>query len=374
MTIRFGLILAFVLTLSGCGGKSFKDFTVSFGFVSPYDVAVNDYKKGKMLEARERLLSIPKEHNDYKKAKDFLNEKVEPARLKLLRYYVRKGKKEEKLKHWAQAADAFKTAAGLSTRPQVLIDYQNTNSLKARKLRAQTLYEQLKTEDSAWLSWKGNYIPPSGLLGNDEAYLIARESFEKSMEARLQKTWQLATKYKQMDMPELAWIYADSYLRFNSRSKDAQDLKNAMNTAIPDVVRIHQSEKKSIKKTVRKSIEKDAKVSVDHVKLLMLKKNWLEAKSEARALRLQGDVNADKLLEVIQKNIEEVAQKAFQDGNLAFRLEKIDEAVGYWQKAVELMPNEQSYADSLRRGMQIQERLEALKSEDAPSDTDGIGE
>lgn len=377
MTVRLPLLLVIALLVTGCAGKNLTDFRVSIGFLSPYDAAVNEYKQGKMMEARTRLLAVSKDHEDYKPSRDFLRKKVEPARLKLLRYYVRKGKKEEKLKHWAQAAEAYKTASTLSIKPKVLIEYASKATIKARKVRAQAMYEQRREEDDAWLRWRDSYNPPVGLMGNDELFSISRQEFEKLSDQRLAKTWELAKKYKFLDVPEIAWVYADSYLRFNTRSKDAQDLKNAMYTAIPRAVRIDtgKARKYSSKKVTRRPADKDAKVSEVHVRKLIAEKKWKDARDEARALRLQGDKSADKLLLTIEENIAVLANKAFQDGNLAFRLEQIDKAVEFWQQAVDWMPNEQTYIDSLRRGMQIQERLEALKSDENPADaTDDIGE
>ena len=377
MTVRLALLLGLTLLVTGCAGKNFNDFRVSIGFLSPYDAAVNEYKQGKIMEARARLLAVAKEHEDYKSSREFLKKKVEPARLKLLRYYVRKGKKEESLRHWAQAAEAYKAASTLSIKPQPLVEYYKEANLKARKVRAQAIYDLRKDEDEAWLKWKESYNPPEALLGNDELFAIARQEFEKLSDQRLAKTWELAKKYKLLDIPEMAWIYADSYLRFNARSKDAQDLKNAMSTAIPAVVRVDTSKgrKYSPKRTVRKIPEKDAKVSEAHVRKLIAEKKWKEAREEARALRLQGDKSADKLLTIIDENIDVLANKAFQDGNLAFRLEQINKAVEFWQQAVDWVPDEQTYVDSLRRGMQIQERLEALKSDDNSLDgSDDIGE
>lgn len=90
---------------------------------------------------------------------------------------------------------------------------------------------------------------------------------------------------------------------------------------------------------------------------------WSEAKNAAISLRRQGDSAADPLLETIKQEVEQLAAKAYTDGNLFFRLERIDEAVKSWELAVKWMPNEQTYVDVLRKGLQIQERLSALKKE-----------
>ncbi len=371
MTIRLILLLVVALSFSACAGKSFDDFRVSVGFLSPYDAAVAEYKQGKMMEARTRLRSISKDHEDYKKARSFLKRQVEPARLKLLRYYARKGKKEEKQGHWAQASEAYATAASLSIKPKALLDYKKKADLQVRILRASTLYQKRKEVDETWLQWSGDYLPPKGLLGDDEAFVAARDNITASMNLWMLKTWELAEKYKTMDMPELAWVYADSYLRLDPDSKNARDLRNAMATAMPRGFKPAKSVGKStprVSKSLKSTPQGKSEASIAHVKQLMAQQRWAEAKREAQTLRIQGDTKADKLLESIQEKIAELAEKAYLDGNLAFRLERIDKAVEFWAEAVRWMPHEQIYLDSLRRGEQIQERLSALKSDESSSE------
>ncbi len=363
MIIRLTLLMTLMLLITGCSGKSLNDFRVSAGFLSPYEAAVADFKQGDIMEARARLRSVAKDHQDYKRAQDFLKKSVEPARLKLLRFYAKKGKAEQKKKHWAQAEEAYKTAAALSIQPKALLNYQREMSEAVRRLRAETIYKQRKNADQIWLSWRKDYQAPTGLFADDEAFMSAREQVEQAYELRLRKTWALAEKYKEMDMPEMAWVYADSYLRLKSDSQKALDLKNAMATAIPKNYRLGEvsSKKKETRVTVFKASEK-------HVKMLMQQEKWAEAKREAQALRLQGNSKAEKLLKNIQESIIRIAEKAYADGNLAFRLEQIDKAVKFWEEAVYWMPKEQVYIDSLRRGRKIQERLSALKSDESPAD------
>jgi len=367
---RFAFLMTLTIALSGCAGKSsINDFRVSLGFVSAYEAAVDEFKQGQVIEARTRLKTIKKGHSDYKNAQTFLTSKVEPARLKLLRYYAKKGKKEESQKKWAQAEEAYKTAAGLSIKPKALLDYQKNMSLKVRQLRADEIYAQRQKEDEEWLKWQSGYNPPKGLLGDDEIFTIARNDLMDAFDKRMAQTWILAEKYKRMDMPEMAWVYAESYLRFKPESKKAQDLKNAMATAVPKGFRLGlpSSQKGKSQNNIGTS-RLDTSASSASVKALMKKGLWLKAKREALALRRTGDANADKLLEEIQVKVADLAQKAYSDGNLAFRQEKIDQAVDSWREAVNLMPNEQLYVESLRRGVQIQERLAALKTEESESE------
>lgn len=367
MKLRLSLLLSLtLLTFTGC---AVNDFRVSMGLLSPYNAAVEIFKQGEVMEARKQILAIPKDDEDYQQAQKFLKDKVEPARLKLLRYFARKGKREESKQRWAQAEEAYSTAAGLSKSPKALLQYQTKMSLEARKLRAQTIYTQRVEEDEIWISWYDHYNPPKGLLGDDKVFDRARGDLYESIEERAKRAWTLAQKYKMLDVPEMAWIYIDSYLRLKPGSKEAQDLKNAMSTAIPKNfgLTLSSSKKKSVLK--RPSLVK-AQVNKKDVKDLMKLEEWKKAQKGAQMLRRQGDPDADKLLETTQKKMANLALKAYTKGNLAFRLEQIDEAVMAWEEAVRWMPREQTYIDALRRGQHIQERLAALKSEESPAEKD----
>ncbi len=363
--IRICITLLGLMLLGGCAGKNtFNDLRVSLGLDSAYHAAVVAFNQGQVMEARERLLSIKKEDPDYAKAQSFVKDKVEPARLKLLSYYSHKGEREEKNNHWAKAEEAYQTAATLSAQPQALKKRQASMNLKVRQLRVDTLYKQRKKEDENWLNWKTSYEPPQGLIYDDEAFLKVSNDLNKNLETRLAQTWALAQYYRDKDAPELAWLYADAYLRLSPDIKKAQDLKNAMATALPKGFVLPQEDKK-VEGTQEVKTVRVVKTqgSVKNVRRLMNQAKWLEARQGALILRKEGNADAEKLLETIDTQIKKHAEKSYIDGNLAFRLERIDEAVVFWQQAVNWMPHEQIYVNSLRRGKQIQERLAALKSD-----------
>ncbi len=357
---RFIIYTACLLLISGCVGKRGDDFRISLGLVSPYDAAQKAFHQGQIMQARERLLTIKKDNKDYINAQTFLKKEVEPARLKLLRYYARKGKAEEKQGNWAKAEEAYAMAAELSQQPKALKAYQKNMNLKVRQLRFDSMYQQRKKEDKALLEWQLAYVPPQGLLGDDDFFTDAREGNAQALEQRAEETWKRAEMYRDEDKPEMAWLYADSYLRLSAGDKGAQDLKNAMATALPQGFKLPQFKDSEEEAKLVKPVQ--VKASPQRVKLLMKQGEWLRAKKEALNLRKKGHADADKLLAEIDAEIASLAEDAYQKGNLAFRNEKIDAAVKSWQKAVDLKPNEQTYVDSLRRGKQIQERLNALKT------------
>ncbi|MDQ7005310.1 MAG: hypothetical protein Q9N67_10495 [Ghiorsea sp.] len=369
MIYRFLTAMCLLLVLSSCAGKSGNDLRVSLGFKSAFETAQTEFHQGLIMESRSRILSIDSSDEDYKQAQTFLKKEIEPARLKLLRYYARKGKSQERKREWAKAEEAYRMAVELSQQPKALLKYKKNMNLKVRQLRFDTLYAQLKKEDTAWLKWKKAYIPPKGLLMGDEAFRLASEDMNQKMKLHEKKRWALAGIYEQKDRPELAWLYADSYLRLMPNHKKAQDLKNAMTTAVPKGFKLLKRKVKKSKKKLRsakvsKKVVNIPVVYVVDVESLMKKGEWLEAREKALQLRQQGHAQADKLLVDIDTNILVVAEKYYQNGNLAFRTEKIGDAVKFWQQAVDFNPNEQTYVDSLRRGQQIQERLNALKTED----------
>ena len=362
MNIRLTTLFLLLFFFTGCAGKSGNDLRVSLGFTSAYKAAQTEFHQGLIMESRERLLGIKKDDEEYTDAQVFLKQKVEPARLKLLRYYARKGKAEEAKKEWAKAEESYRMAVELSQQPEALIRYEKAMNLKARQLRLDSLYVQRKKEDQAWSDWQNNYTPPQGLMGDDESFVLARQNLDESLEERLSLTKKTANFYEKNDMPELAWLYADSYLRLSPGDKKSQDLKNAMATAVPKGFVLPREAKKAEQVKIVKADEKE--VTGKEVKALIKKGKWSEAKQKALVLRQQGNPDADKLLKQIDTETSELAEAAYQNGNLAFRSEKINGAVKFWQRAVDLKPDEQTYVDSLRRGKQIQERLDALKTKD----------
>lgn len=367
------LVLAFGF-LGGCASQ-LNDLKVSLGVLSPYEVAVDELKKGQVIEARHRVVALKKDHPDYAISKELLDKKIEPARLKLLRYYARKGKDEEKKGNWAKAEEAYSTAAGLSIQPKVLLNYQRAMALKVRNVRFRALYQQLLNEDQAWLRWKDAYYPPTGMSGDDVVMGKSSETMMQILETRLSKIWSLSEQYTSDYLPEIAWLYADSYLRFKPENTQATTRKQVMSAAAPKEIvlgglmaRIQEKSAPSAPKVQVSQPKVVPQVSVAAVQKLMADGDWLSARHEAQLLRAQGNADGDNLLQSINDTTADLAAKAFKEGNLAFRLEKIDQAVAFWEQAVKWEPKEQTYIDSLRRGRQIQERLAALKIEEDPAE------
>jgi len=246
-------------------------------------------------------------------------------------------------------------------------------NIKTRQLRMQSLYLQRLEEDEAWLKWLDNYTPPRGLLGDDFAFALARDDLAEVLEYRVDHALWLANKHKKLGLPEIAWVYADSYLRFKPDAKKAKDLKLAMQKLMPIGLNVAKVDQKTVSKKTKKVYERKPvhkKVSKKDVQLLMKAGKWAQAKRAALTLRRQGSPDADALLKVIEQKTSALAASAYEQGNIAFRKEHINQAVFFWEKAVQWMPDEQLYVDTLRRGRKVQERLAALKREESPAEKD----
>jgi tetratricopeptide (TPR) repeat protein len=360
------LLCVVLMLLGGCAGK-LADLRASLGFSSAYDTAKGAFKQGLIMESRTRLLTIKKDDEDYTKAQRFLKKEVEPARLKLLRYYARKGKAEEKLGNWAKAEEAYAMAIELSQQPKELIAYKKNMNLKVRQLRFDSMYQQRQEEDNVWITWQDSgYIPPRGLFGDDVMFAKARKDVRQAVDYRIRAAWRNAQMYRDGNVPEVAWLYADSYLRMYPGDKKAQNLKNAMATALPKAFELPK-DKESVAETKRiKFVYIEPTVAL--VRRLMKQEEWQQAQKAALELRKSGHEDADKLLEEIDAKMLTLAEDAYQKGNAVFRSENIDAAVKFWQEAVDLQPNKQVYVDSLHRGKQIQERLSALKREESDAE------
>jgi len=221
------IFIVALLIFSGCANQ-IKNLKVSLGVISPYEAAVDALKQGQVMEARQRIITVKNDDNDYAKSQQLLEKKIDPARLKLLRYYARKGKDEQNKGHWAAAEEAFHTAAGLSIQPKALLKYEQEMHFKARQLRLETLYKQVITEDSAWLGWMNAYYAPTGLMGDDTAMSLGNEALRKVADNRASLNWELAKRFEKDGLPELAWVYVESYLRFKPDVKSALEFRQNM--------------------------------------------------------------------------------------------------------------------------------------------------
>lgn len=367
-----GLALCLLL-LSGCvtgnGVKIFK--ASSFGFLNNYDMALKDFEAGKVMEARARVLAIDPKREDYKQAQKLLKNKIDPSRLRLLRYYKAKGQKAEAAKAWGKATDLYLQAAEFSLKPSIFIGYSKAMDMKMRQARLDDLLEKRRLEDAVWLKWLDAYEPPQGIKPKDVAYTRMREYMQDSMEERAQHMYREAKRYLRKDMAGVAYIEIESYLRLMPDSELGGNLMEQVRLEMPKGLVIAKPKSKKPEpstKKVRQSVSRKSavpnKASKKNVQTLLAKGDWLAAKQAVLVYRRHGGEGADKFLERIEIGMERKAVALFAQGSQAFRQEHIDQAVKLWDEAVSLRPENTEYVNALRRAMQLQERLHLLRSED----------
>ena len=355
--------LLVLLLLSGCGGLLTKEggSTTKFSFLNTYEAALKDFNQGRIMTSRARIMAMDKAREDYSQALKLLKQKVEPARLRLLRHYNTKAKAAERSGRWSQAMELYGQAADHSTLPAPLIQRRNRMELKMRQLRMDSLLVQRRAEDSALLAWQEAYEPPKGLSPKDAVFERAREHAQDMIEDRASLVYREARRYKSKDQPEIAYIEAESYLRLEPDSDRGKQLMVEIKDAMPKGLRIAST------KVVRSKLSKRStlpdSVTLAQVKELVRKGEWIKAKKFALVYRREGGKDADRLLKQIQVNLEKEAASLFTRGRLEFRRERLNEAVRFWEQAVALMPENVEYVDALRRAQQLQERLQVLKSE-----------
>jgi len=359
--------LLIALVMSGCGGLLTKEggTTTQLSFLNTYDAALSDYKQGRIMTSRARILAMDKEREDYPQALKLLKRNVEPARLRLLKHYSNKAKAAERAKKWSQAVALYSQAAHHSIKPDSLNRQRDKMEMKMRQLRMNTLLAQRRAEDSALLAWPDAYDPPKGVAPEDVNFERAREHAQDLIEDRGSLAYREARYYVGKDQPEIAYIEAESYLRMVPDSDRGKRLIEDIKKLIPKgikIAKVKSSTSKAGKLTKRARLPNA--VTLKQVKSLMSKGEWVKAKKFATVYRREGGKDADRLLKQIQSNIEKQAATLFARGRLEFRKEHLKTAVGYWEKAAALVPENSEYVDALRRARQLQERLQVLKSEE----------
>ncbi|HXH63944.1 MAG TPA: hypothetical protein VNH42_00370 [Mariprofundaceae bacterium] len=339
-----------------------------------YEAAKSDFDRGRVMEARSEVLSMDKNRPDYKQAQALLRNKIEPARLRLLKYYTAKAAAAEKNKDWSAAMGLYDQAAGFSTSPADLVGKKDEMALRMRQVRMDALLEQRRHEDAAILSWQSAHEPPKGVDANDPAFRHERENYAGLLDDRAADTYSQAKGYLRRDMPDLAYVEIESYLRFEPDSEQGKQLMAQIRKQMPKGMQIPSEKAMSARRPkaptgpmVRQP--EPNSVDIEDIRKQMAQKNWLEARRLALVYRREGGAGAAALLEKIQAQIADEAAAAFQRGRVSFRKENIDDAVKQWSKAAELMPDTPEYVESLQRAKQLQDRLRILReaaSETAP--------
>jgi tetratricopeptide (TPR) repeat protein len=385
-----GYILCIFL-LAGCAangpgkGKTHSDFLKEskavLGFMSSYNSIKNDFEHGRIMKARSRILAMKKSDQDYARAHKLLRQKIEPARIRLFEHFLDKARGAEEKKLWSKAMSAYKQAKDFTIQPKIMENKRMGMEYNLRQLRLNVLLSLRRKEDYALLINPNIYEPPQGASIEDEVFNRKQEQYEDDLDDRAARAYREAKRYLRKNIPEIAYVDIESYLRLQPDSdrgkKLLKDIRNAMpkQLSIPlagIALPVQKTGKKAAmkKKAVKKSVAKKRPVkwggvrgivSADQIQLMIQRDDLLKAKKYALAYQREGGKNAAKLRAKIQMKIEKKASDLFAKGGIAFRQEQLDRAIQHWGEAVSLMPKEAEYVEALRRARQLKERLTLLR-------------
>lgn len=355
-----------LLLLGGCATDG--PFAKLTSFLNTYESAKKDFEQGHIMEARARILAMDKSRPDYSQARRLLRTKVEPARLRLLRHYKGQAEQAEKGGVWYRAQGLYAQAAEFSTAPEIFQKKSKAMEIRMRQERMELLLRQRRKEDAELIAWPDAYEASRGVAPKDEALTRARENYQDALDERIQRAYWEARRYLRNDLPELAYVQIESHMRLSPESVSGKRLLEDVKAAMPPELKIPPLGGAVRKSTLRRATRPSSSEAVTAAKVeaLISAGKWKQARQYALAYRREGGKGADRLLKRIDVGIQREAAALFERGRIEFRRENIDTAVKYWEKAVELMPDDTEYVDALRRAQQMQERLRLLRSAENP--------
>ena len=353
-----------MVLFSGCAGlidPKEAGRNPAFSFLNSYEAALKDFEKGRIMTARERVLAMDKSRDDYPAARKLLKTKIDPARLRLLGHYTTKAREAERAGEWSRAMTFYGQAAGLNTTPQALNAKRDEMELKMRQLRMDRLIDQRREEDSKLLAWLNAYEPPKGVDSRDDAFARAREHAQDFLEDRASLAYREAKRFLNKDLPEIAYVEAESYIRLAPDSGRASGLMADIKGAMPKGIRISSNKNGGARSSLSRRSAVPETVKREQVQELIRQGDWVKAKKFALVYRREGGKGADLLLKQIQASTEKEAANYFNRGRVAFRKEQVQEAIDYWEKAVALTPENSEYVSALQRARQLQDQLRVLR-------------
>jgi len=356
-------VLVMVL-FSGCAGlidPKQAGKSPAFSFLNSYESALNDFEKGRIMLARERVLAMDKSRDDYPAALKLLKSKIDPARLRLLGHYTTKAREAERAGEWSRSMTFYTQAAGLNTTPQALNAKRDEMELKMRQLRMDKLLEQRREEDSKLLTWLNAYEPPKGVDSRDDAFARAREHAQDFVEEHASIAYREAKRFLSKKLPEIAYVYAESYIRLEPDSDRGNELMADIKAEMPKGIRIISNKSGSKRSSLSRRSAVPETVQREQVQALMRDGEWVKAKKFALVYRREGGKGADLLLKQIQASAEKDAASYFNKGRVAFRQEQLAKAIEHWEKAVVLVPENGEYVSALQRARQLQDQLRVLR-------------
>ncbi|MDQ6978905.1 MAG: hypothetical protein Q9M09_01870 [Mariprofundaceae bacterium] len=349
--------LSLCLIVAGCanqGGGTSKHYYSNDK--QPYQQAEAFFKQGKVMQARERLQHIKPGHADYKRAQSLLNKTVEPSRQRLLHYHRKKAAKAKRGKQWYVAWQQYQQAAALSENKK---DAQQmlAMQLRLRSARAQALFAQRQREDQQFLAWQDDYQPTKTLDANDQAFRVFHHLLQQDLNHRVSESIKQAKKLKK-NTPELAYVLLLSAERLNPEAVDNR-LMESVKAAMPQGVKIKPNQRKAKRARTGST---STRIDFAKVKSLVKHQKWLKAQPFIRALKQSGS-KGKALLKAIHQGSIAAAADWYAQGRKAFAVEKIDDAVRFWDRAVTLNSDSDEYVNALQRALQLQEQLHIIQKQ-----------
>jgi len=336
----------------------------AFNVMNTYAVVRHDFKRGRIMRARARVLAMSKSNPDYNKAHQLLAKKIEPARKRIFIHFLRTAKKLEKQHRWSEAEWAYDQAKAVTIKPKIMQQKSTEMEQYMRQLRLEQLLRQRRKEDRTLLDYAAAYTPPAGMDRLDEIYERLREHYNDLLDDRANQAFREALHFLARDKPEIAYVEIESYLRLQPGSLKGRKLLTSIKRKLPAFLHVPQrriSASAAIKPMKLKRINHPKEVTAEQIQIALQVGELLHAKQLAHIYRRNGGKGADKLLAQVEKKVKVKATALFARGSSAFRHEQLEEAIQYWNDAAALAPEESEYIEALRRAQQLQERLSLLQ-------------
>jgi len=347
-----------LLLASGCTGLKVSPEWSSLGFMRGYEAALHDFNSGRVMEARERVLAMDRKDPDYARAQVLLRKRIEPARKRLLETYSKRASQAEKDRRWVEAMRNYEQAASFAIKPDLLRKKSRQMAMEMRQHRFELLLQQRRNEDQAMLAALEALESPRGLDPQDPLMATERERRLDVLEDRARQAYRDADRYLNNELPEIAYVAIESYLRLVPDSERGQKLKARILKAMPAGITI-PSNTHSVQARKRLAVHKH--VTRKEIEALIRQKRYTDARMAALVYRRNGGKDGDKLLKSIEQLMDREAASYYAMGKKMFQQERLDQAIRYWRKAVAFRPDQNEYVDALRRAELLKERLGMLR-------------
>ncbi|ATX81195.1 hypothetical protein Ga0123462_0320 [Mariprofundus ferrinatatus] len=339
------------------------DTGVSFPLLNSYASIKRDFERGLIMQARERVLELDKEHRDYAAAHKLLDQKIEPARRRIFVHYLRSARQFEKEQKWHAAMDAYGKAKDVTIKPEQMEQKRVEMETRMRQLRLDRLLRQRREEDATWMQNLAAYDPPKGLDSEDEVFLRQRKIFNQLLDERADDAYDEARRYLREDRPEIAYVEIESHLRLQPNSDSGKSLMAEIRQKLPAELKLEPEATAKKSMVVVKRVSAYKTVTASQISDAIQEGRLMEARQLLQRYRRSGGQGAAKLASQLDRRIAARAQQLFEQGSEAFQKEELDKAIAFWRDAVTLMPGQSEYAEALHRARQLKERLNLLRSQ-----------